>query len=104
VDAAEGIPPAYRAYIRYQYCVDGVTYESTRLRFGGVNPFSYLMASSELARSGAFAGEVKVYYDTHAPGRACLITGANEWTLLLPIVLLVFGAAMLVLGVWRFVS
>src|SRR5438132_1698505 len=103
VEAFEGIPPVYRAYIRYQYTVDGVTLESTRLRFGAVNCFSHLMVTSELARAGAVTGDVRVHYDTQNPKRACLTTGPNEWTLSLPIILLLSGAAVLALGIYPFI-
>lgn len=75
-----------------------MTYESTRVRFGGVNPFSYRMTASELVAAGSASGEVHVFYDIHNPERACLITGPNEWTLPLPILLLLFGTGVLALG------
>ncbi|MBX5462525.1 MAG: DUF3592 domain-containing protein [Steroidobacteraceae bacterium] len=96
----DGAPPAYKAHIRYRYNVNGVTYESTRVRFGGVNPFSYRMTASELVAAGSASGEVHVFYDIHNLKRACLITGPNEWTLPLPILLLLFGTGVLALGIF----
>ena len=90
----DGVPPGFRASVRYQYSVGGITYESTRVRFGGVNPFSHHMVASELSGIGQSSGSVQVFYDPRHPRRACLVTGANEWTLLLPIVLLSVGVGI----------
>jgi hypothetical protein len=94
----EGAPPGYRASVRYQYSVNGVVYESTRIRFGGPNPFSYHMVASEISRVEQKPGVVQVFYDARNPARACLITGPNEWTWVAPIILLSVGVAMFFLA------
>jgi hypothetical protein len=97
----DGLPPVHAPHVRYQYAVDGITYESTRLRFGGGSPFSHESARSDI-RSGFSSGDLRVYYDARNPKRACLIPGPNEWTLALPILLLIIGGVALTAGVYPF--
>jgi len=89
----------YAPTVRYQYTVSGVLYESTRLRFGALNNFSYSMTVSELQTSTG-SSTIAVYYDPRRPTRSCLTPGTNEWTLVAPILILIFGAGVLGLGIW----
>lgn len=92
----DSVPPVYRPVVRYQYRVGGVDFESTRIRFGGWNPFSSHLATSELPVVGR---PLQVFYDPHNRRRACLRTGLNEWTLSLPILLFLGGVIFLAFGV-----
>jgi hypothetical protein len=94
-----GIPPAYEPHVRYQYNVNGVGYEGTRLRFGGANPFSRTLASAEIPAYPA-SGEIRVYYDPRKPERACLVPGPNDGTFALPVLLFILGAGMFALGLY----
>jgi Protein of unknown function (DUF3592) len=96
---AVGIPVMYSPSVRYQYTVGGVPYESTRLRFGALNTFSYSMTMSAL-HTATGTGTITVFYDPHRPTRCCLLPGTNEWTLVTPVLLLIFGTGLLALGLW----
>lgn len=97
--SAPGFPPAYSAQVHYEYSINGIRYESKRLRFGGVNPFSYRAAESELTVM-IRTGKLSVHYDPARPERSCLIIGSNEWTIAAPAILLIFGALVLAIGVY----
>lgn len=101
VYTAPGFPATYDVRIRYEYSVGGVTYESERIRFGGINPFSYQSAASELAKLME-SGRLVVRYDPDRPGRSCLIAGWNEWTLTAPLFLFIFGVTIIGVGVYGF--
>jgi hypothetical protein len=90
VEVANGFPSGFWPRVRYQYIVNGITFESTRLRFGGGNPFSAADAASDL-RPEILACRASVYYDPHHPKRSCLIPGSNEFTLALPAIMFVLG-------------
>jgi hypothetical protein len=77
-------------YVHYSYVVDGVAYESKRLRFGFFPPREYQAALSELSRLQR-SGQVRVFYDPKKPARACLLTGMNELTFALPFLLLILS-------------
>jgi len=98
-----GIPPAYAPHVRYQYDVNGVTYEARRLRFGGANPFSRALRRAEIPAHPA-PGEVRVYYDPRKPQRSCLFPGPNEGTFALPVLLFVLGIGALALGLYPVAS
>jgi hypothetical protein len=77
-------------YVHYSYVVDGVAYESKRLRFGFFPPSDYHTALSKLnALQGN--GKLRVFYDPKKPARACLLTGMNELTFALPFLLLILS-------------
>src|SRR6186713_3133388 len=78
VDQAEGHGAA-SIHVHYSYAVDGVTYESKRLRFGFYPPSNYAASLSELSRLQS-SGILRVYYDPKKPSRSCLLTGVNELT------------------------
>lgn len=86
-------------YVHYSYVVDGVTYESKRLRFGLFPSAGYPLA---LASSSQGRGRLRVYYDPKKPSRSCLMTGLNELTFMLPFLLLVLS--MLFMAVDLFVA
>ena len=94
VELANGFPNGFWPRVRYQYSVNGVAFESTRLRFGGGNPFSAEDASSEL-RPEIMAGRAPVHYDPRDPRRSCLISGPNEFTLAVPAIMFVLGFGLL---------
>jgi Protein of unknown function (DUF3592) len=76
--------------VHYSYVVDGVAYESKRLRFGLFPPGQYSAALSELNRLQRL-GKVQVFYDPRRPSRACLLTGINELTFAMPFLLLILS-------------
>jgi hypothetical protein len=77
-------------YVHYSYVVEGIAYESKRLRFGFFPPGEYHAALSELSRLQR-SGQVRVFYDPKKPSRACLLTGMNELTFALPFLLLILS-------------
>lgn len=77
-------------HVHYSYVVDGVAYESKRLRFGLFPPGEYHMALSQLS-SLQRPGRLQVFYDPKKPSRACLLTGMNELTFALPFLLLILS-------------
>jgi hypothetical protein len=77
-------------YVHYSYVVDGVAYESKRLRFGFFPPGEYHIALSELSTLQR-SGQLRVFYDPRKPSRACLLTGMNELTFALPFLLLILS-------------
>jgi hypothetical protein len=79
-----------RTHVHYSYVVDGVAYESKRLRFGFFPPRDYQMMLSELTRLHR-TGKLQVFYDPKKPSRACLLTGINELTFALPFLLLILS-------------
>jgi hypothetical protein len=83
-----GVPTG--TYVHYSYVVDGVAYESKRLRFGLFPPREYQIALSQLDRLQR-AGKLRVYYDPKKPSRACLLTGMNELTFALPFLFLILS-------------
>jgi hypothetical protein len=81
---------AGRTHVHYSYVVDGVAYESKRLRFGLFPPGEYHSALSQLtALQGR--GNLRVFYDPKKPSRACLLTGINELTFAVPFLLLILS-------------
>ena len=91
--ADEGSTPG----ARYSYTVNGVTYESTRWRFGS------FMSMSRRDVEQALSTQIKpinpvVFYDPGKPSRSCLVAGPNEMTLVGPIVGSVFVVALLFFG------
>jgi hypothetical protein len=79
-----------KTYVHYSYRVDGVTYESKRLRFGLFpSPGNSIPVSALSPLQGK--GQLRVYYDPKKPSRACLLTGVNELTFRLPFLLLVLS-------------
>jgi len=99
----DGIPPVYAAHVRYQYDVNGVSYEATRLRFGGPNPFSRMLTGAEIPSHPA-SGDVRVYYDPRNPRRSCLVPGPNEGTFAIPVFLFMLGSGLLAAGLYAAVS
>jgi Protein of unknown function (DUF3592) len=95
---APGIPQGYGTRIHYSYTVEGSAYECRRLRFGSANPFSELLARSDLM-SAVSRSPLVVYYDPRKPYRACLLPGPNEFTLAIPILVGLIGAGLLLLVV-----
>src|SRR5262245_15707850 len=77
-------------YVHYSYVVDGVAYESKRLRFGLFPPGEYHRALSQLTTLQR-PGQLRVFYDPRNPSRACLLTGMNELTFALPFLLLILS-------------
>jgi uncharacterized protein DUF3592 len=77
-------------HVHYSYVVDGVEYESKRLRFGLFPPGQYPAALNELSRLQRL-GKLQVFYDPRRPSRACLLTGMNELTFAMPFLLLILS-------------
>lgn len=77
-------------YVHYSYVVNGVAYESKRLRFGLFPPGEYHIALSRLSTLQGRA-PLRVFYDPKRPSRACLLTGLNELTFALPFLLLILS-------------
>jgi hypothetical protein len=89
----EGYAPA----ARYSYTVDGLTYESTRWRFGGtakVTPGPAQEMSMEIKPIGPV-----VFYDPHKPSRSCLVAGPGETTLPGAILFSIVGLTLVVVGI-----
>ena len=82
---ADGAKPS-RAYVHYSYVVDGVVYDSKRLRFG-------LFPQGDSYEFGRLhsRGALRVYYDPRKPSRACLLTGMNQLTFVVPFLLLILS-------------
>lgn len=78
-------------YVHYSYVVDGVAYESKRLRFGLFPPSEYHVALSKISALQG-RGPLRVFYDPRKPSRACLLTGMNELTFAVPFLLLILSA------------
>jgi hypothetical protein len=81
---------AASTHVHYSYVVDGVTFESKRLRFGFYPSSNYGVSVSELRRLQG-SGKLRVYYDPRKPSRSCLLAGINELTFMLPFLLLVLS-------------
>lgn len=85
--------------VQYSYTVDGMTYESTRWRFGlrpsGNMPAITLVVSTEIKPI-----DPVVFYDPNKPNRSCLVAGLDETTLAIPIVCSVLVVALLFLGLY----
>jgi hypothetical protein len=89
----------YALIARYSYTVNGITYESTRWRFGASpsgNMAAITLASTQIKPVGPV-----VFYDPDKPSRSCLVAGLDESALVIPIILLVVGLTVLVDGIWR---
>jgi Protein of unknown function (DUF3592) len=88
----------YGLTVRYSYTVNGMTYESTRWRFGsrpsGNMPAITLAASTEIKPI-----DPVVFYDPDKPGRSCLVAGLEETTLTIPIVCSVMGVVLIIVGI-----
>ena len=87
----------YRLVARYSYAVNGVTYESTRWRFGlspGGDMHAVSLASAEIKPVGPV-----VFYDPNRPCRSCLVAGIDETTLAIAIIASVVGVTALVAGI-----
>jgi len=82
---------------RYTYTVHGVTYESTRWRFGSFMPLTRGLAADAVTRELDALTPV-VFYDPEKPSRSCLVAGLNLVTLTTPILACALGVALLVLG------
>jgi hypothetical protein len=81
----EGKQPS-RAYVHYSYVVNGVVYDSKRLRFGLFpqgDPYEFGRLHSR--------GTLRVHYDPRKPSRACLLTGMNQLTFVVPFLLLILS-------------
>jgi hypothetical protein len=93
----EGFPRGLKPYVRYKYQVGDREYESTRIRFGGIDNYSRHDALQELTIWNRVDG-VRAFYDPRLPSRACLITGANRLTLAAPVILFVVSGGGLYFG------
>jgi len=98
VNQAEGNAAA-STHVHYSYVVDGVTYESKRLRFGFYPSRNYAVSVSELRRLQG-TGTLRVFYDPKKPSRSCLLAGVNELTFTLPFLLLVLSALFLAADIY----
>ncbi len=87
----------YRLVARYSYAVNGVTYESTRWRFG-FGPSGNMHAIT-LASAGIKPVDPVVFYDPNEPSRSCLVVGIDETTLATAIIASVVGVTALVAGI-----
>lgn len=88
----------YTPDVRYEYVVDGVTYEHDRVR-ANTNPLDR-RGGTVLLGEYHDGAEVTVHYDPEDPERAVLVPpeGEQSWLLLVAAGLLVaFGAAVIVL-------
>jgi len=90
---------SYRVRVLYEYTVDGVRFESDRIRFGRLMTSSYQSAAYEMAKLMPVGGLI-VYYDSAHPHRSCLIPGLNELNLSYPIIVLPTGCFMLYAGLF----
>lgn len=86
----------YAPTARYSYTVDGVTYESTRWRFGST---AKVIAGLANEMSTAIKPiDPVVFYDPHKPSRSCLVTGPGDTTLPGAIFLSIVGMTLVVVG------
>lgn len=88
----------YRLIARYSYAVNGITYESTRWRFGsrpnGNMPAITLAVSTQIKPI-----DPVVFYDPDKPDRSCLVAGSDEITLAIPIAASILAVGLLVFGI-----
>jgi hypothetical protein len=89
---------AYRLVARYSYTVNGMTYESTRWRFGS-GPSGNMAAITLAVSTEIKPIDPVVFYDPNGPSRCCLVAGLDETTLAIPIIVSVMGVALLVVGI-----
>jgi hypothetical protein len=88
----------YRLVARYSYTVNGMSYESTRWRFGS-GPSGNMAAITLAVSTEIKPIDPVVFYDPNKPGRSCLVAGLGETTLAVPIIFLVIGVTALVAGI-----
>jgi len=87
----------YRLVARYSYAVNGITYESTRWRFGlgpGGDMHAITLASTEMKPV-----DPVVFYDPNRPSRSCLVAGPTETTLSWAIFPSVVGMTLVIVGI-----
>jgi hypothetical protein len=82
---------------RYSYTVHGVSYESTRWRFGSSAMVTRELAADAMTRELDALTPV-VFYDPGNPSRSCLVPGVTPAILISPILVGALGVALLVLG------
>lgn len=87
----------YALKARYSYTVHGVSYESTRWRFGSSGRVTRELAADAVTRELDALAPV-VFYDPGKPSRSCLVPGLTATTLASPILSCALGVALLVLG------
>ena len=98
IHVIEGAPRQFRPHVRFRYSVEGIDYESSRIRFGAFDIYNYRAAYDELFES-LTTGKLRAFYDPRNPARACLTAGINELTLSLPILFFAAAAVSLYFGV-----
>lgn len=97
VHVIDGTPIGYKPHVRYEYVVDGIRFESERIRFGAVNNCDYQAVVKEITGQTGLL-DVKAYYDPKNPARSCLHVGVNEWTIAAPVGVGLIAAGCLYLG------
>lgn len=88
----------YRLVAQYSYVVNGLTYESTRWRFGsspGGDMYAVSLGSAEIKPVDPI-----VFYDPNRPSRSCLVAGIDEPILAMATMASVLGVTVLVAGIW----
>ncbi len=87
--------PNSQTLIVYDYEVNGVSYKSDVVDFGGNKRAFFRLNSRVTIKGGISDQEVEVFYDPADPAQACLYTGTSTGLFLLPLFAAVFtgGAA-----------
>ncbi|MEO6741275.1 MAG: DUF3592 domain-containing protein [Chthoniobacteraceae bacterium] len=89
----ETVPnPTWQTIILYSYKVDGVSYQSNTIDFGGNSRSTFRLASGVMIKGGVPDQDVEVFYDPADPSKACLYAGSRMmW---LPLLATAFTAVL----------
>ena len=84
--------PDWRTLIVYRYEVDGISYKSDVVDFGGNKHAVFRLASGVTIKGGVADQSVEVFYNPADPAKACLYPGAR--LLWLPVFITLFTAGL----------
>ena len=87
--------PDWRTLIVYRYEVDGISYKSDVVDFGGNKRSVFKLASGVTIKGGVAEQSVEVFYDPSDPSKACLYAGSRTMWLPLFVTLFTGGLAWL---------
>jgi hypothetical protein len=88
--------PNSQTLIVYRYEVNGVSYKSDVVDFGGTKRSVFKLASGAKIKGGVPGQSVEVLYDPANPAKTCLHAGAGMWWLPLLVAVLMGGVAWMV--------
>jgi hypothetical protein len=93
---SDGEGTTYVAKIRYQYTVDGKTYESDRVRFGQMASSDH-DAAADAVEAHPVDGPCTVYYNPRNPATSVLQTGVSGQDLFVALFLVPFNVVMVII-------